>query len=213
MGLLYSVYVHTTPNGKRYVGITSRPPKHRWNNGRGYSQNKHFTSAILKYGWENIRHEIVEEGLSKFEACALEKYLISKYKSNNPQYGYNNSAGGEYPNEGHKATEEEKKRKSEARKGIELSEETKKRISQGKKGKPNGKNGLLGEKCAKSFFVYQIDPKTQNVVNMYFGFSEMERKTGYARTPVREAAHGKRRQAYGFVWTYEKRGDANVIVR
>ena len=212
MSLLYSVYVHTAPNGKRYVGITARKPEYRWKNGRGYAQNKHFYAAICKYGWENFAHEIIKNGLPKNEACNLEKFLIRKYKSNDPLYGYNNSIGGENPNEGHKATEEERRRKSEARKGIVLSEETRSRISLAKKGKPNGKSGKRGKDCAKSFLIYQIEPGTNTIVSLYYGFSEMARKTGYARTPVREAAHGKRRQAYGFIWAYKKRGDANVFI-
>lgn len=37
MDSCYSVYVHTTPNGKRYVGMTSRDLSARWRNGLGYS--------------------------------------------------------------------------------------------------------------------------------------------------------------------------------
>lgn len=37
MDSCYSVYVHTTPNGKRYVGMTSQEPFVRWRNGLGYS--------------------------------------------------------------------------------------------------------------------------------------------------------------------------------
>lgn len=28
----YSVYKHTAPNGKIYIGITSMKPENRWNN-------------------------------------------------------------------------------------------------------------------------------------------------------------------------------------
>ena len=34
----YSVYVHTFPNGKKYVGVTCLPVNARWSNGRGYRQ-------------------------------------------------------------------------------------------------------------------------------------------------------------------------------
>lgn len=91
----YCVYCHTTPSGKRYVGITCQRPSHRWNNGKGYSQNKHFYNAILKYGWENIEHTLLYEGLSMDDACEKEISLIEQFKSNNPKYGYNQSVGGE----------------------------------------------------------------------------------------------------------------------
>ena len=54
----YTVYCHTSPSGKRYVGITCKSLNSRWQNGKGYLYNKHFYSAIQKYGWENFKHEI-----------------------------------------------------------------------------------------------------------------------------------------------------------
>ena len=60
----FTVYMHVSPNGKRYIGITSQEPKLRWAGGSGYSDNKHFKSAIDKYGWNNFEHIIVASGLS-----------------------------------------------------------------------------------------------------------------------------------------------------
>ena len=34
----YTVYKHTSPSGKVYIGITCRKPKYRWNNGKGYKE-------------------------------------------------------------------------------------------------------------------------------------------------------------------------------
>lgn len=73
---MYTVYMHTCPNGKVYIGITNRSPLSRWNNGNGYKNNAHFFNAILKYGWSNIAHEILYDGLSEQEACDAEKRLI-----------------------------------------------------------------------------------------------------------------------------------------
>lgn len=33
---MYIVYKHTTPCGKVYIGITSKTPSQRWQNGKGY---------------------------------------------------------------------------------------------------------------------------------------------------------------------------------
>ena len=63
----WSVYVHTTPSGKRYVGCTSRDPEIRWRKGKGYEMQM-FGRAIQKYGWDNIRHEIIKRGLTHDEA-------------------------------------------------------------------------------------------------------------------------------------------------
>lgn len=93
---VYCVYKHTSPNGKVYIGITKYNPLLRWNNGKGYVNNKYFYNAILKYGWDNFTHEIVCEGLSKEEACEKEVKLIALYKSNNSDYGYNLTSGGEH---------------------------------------------------------------------------------------------------------------------
>lgn len=208
MGKLYCVYVHVSPSGKRYVGITSKKPERRWANGKGYASNKHFTLAIMKYGWDNFSHLIIVENVSKQTACDLEKALIREYKSNNPNFGYNNSIGGENPNEGHRADEAEKAYRSLTHKGIKMSEEGKSNIRAAKKGKPNGKAGYLGIKSGNTHIVYQIDPRTNNVLHVYNGYDEMNRETGFAQTPVRETAKGIRKRAYGYYWKAEKREKA-----
>ena len=91
----WSVYEHICPNGKIYVGITSRECKDRWQSGHGYRRNKHFYNAILKYGWDNIVHNIIVTGLNKEQAHQMETELIKAYKSNDAQFGYNHSSGGE----------------------------------------------------------------------------------------------------------------------
>ena len=91
----YCVYCHTAPNGKRYVGITCQRPTRRWSNGEGYRKSPHFYRAILKYGWDNIKHEVLYKNLTCDEARQKEIELIGKYKSNTPKYGYNLSSGGE----------------------------------------------------------------------------------------------------------------------
>lgn len=209
---LYSVYRHTSPNGKVYIGITSKKPEYRWNGGRGYWQNKHFTNAIMRYGWDNFKHEILATGLEKSAACDLERAMIAYHKSNDPNHGYNNSIGGENPNEGHKATKEEIAKRSAAIRGRKMSEKGKAHIRAAKQGKPNGLKGRTGERSQNVGVVRQIDRETGKVVAVFYGFDEVNRKTGFARTPVREAAHGKRRQAYGFLWEYEKKVKENVAV-
>ena len=87
----YCVYLHTVPNGKRYVGITKHGdyPNRRWNNGKGYEKNRYFYNDIVSYGWNNITHEILHNGISEREARQLEHYYIMKYRSTNRYYGYN----------------------------------------------------------------------------------------------------------------------------
>lgn len=97
----YCVYKHTTPSGKVYIGITKQKPSRRWRNGEGYKSpdgdETPFYKAIKKYGWENIKHEIIADGLSKEEACKLEIEKIHEFKSQSREFGYNVLKGGDVP--------------------------------------------------------------------------------------------------------------------
>lgn len=107
---MYVVYKHTTPSGKVYIGITGKKPEYRWKNGNGYKDNAHFDNAIKKYGWENTKHEIVANGLTKEQACDLEIELIAKYHATDQRKGYNISAGGECSGAGVHPSAETRKR-------------------------------------------------------------------------------------------------------
>jgi hypothetical protein len=105
----FCVYEHLFPNGKRYIGITSKNPEARWENGNGYHQKTQpvMYNAIRKYGWENIKHNILFDNLTEEEAKEKEKELIQEYNTfiyaENPM-GYNMTLGGE-GTLGHKATD------------------------------------------------------------------------------------------------------------
>lgn len=90
-----TVYIHTViENGKKYVGQCNGDPKERWgSNGYRY-KGLYFYTAIIKYGWQNIRHEIVATGLTQEEADKLERELIKQYKTNDKRFGYNVAIGG-----------------------------------------------------------------------------------------------------------------------
>lgn len=111
----YKVYRHTCPNGKIYIGITSQVDvRRRWQYGYGYHNNVLFYRAIKKYGWEEIKHEILFDGLSKEQAEQKEIDLIREYRANDPRFGYNIENGG---NCFGSHSEETKKKISEAQKG------------------------------------------------------------------------------------------------
>lgn len=129
----YCVYKHTTPNGKVYIGQTCREPNIRWANGFGY-KHQMFYNAIQKYGWNNIQHEILFEGLTKDEADKKEIELISYYDSTNPERGYNIAVGGG-TTLGVKCSEETRRKISEAHKGMKRSEESIRKQSETLKGR------------------------------------------------------------------------------
>jgi len=84
----YYVYIHTFPNNKVYIGITN-DLKQRWKSGLGYQDNAEMFKDILYYGWNNINHNVLAEGLTYNEAIKLENIKIIEYKSYNKKYGYN----------------------------------------------------------------------------------------------------------------------------
>ena len=62
----YTIYKHTNIiNNKSYIGQTCQDVKKRWGNGLGYKTCPIFYQAILKYGWDNFTHEILEENLTE----------------------------------------------------------------------------------------------------------------------------------------------------
>lgn len=91
---MYSVYKHTSPSGKVYIGVTKQPPHLRWQNGLGYRTQEYFYRAILKYGWDNFEHEVVYQTESYEDANRKETELIAKYSSTNKNFGYNIESGG-----------------------------------------------------------------------------------------------------------------------
>ena len=154
----YKVYVHINKvNGKRYYGITCQKVERRWQNGKAYKDNKHFTRAINKYGWDNFEHIVLFDNLTKAEAELMEKFYIALYDTINQYKGYNISLGGDT---GIKHSEETKKKLSESHKGENNpmygknpwnkgkthSEETRKKLSEANKGKNNPNYGRKGEK-------------------------------------------------------------------
>lgn len=110
MNRKWSLYKHTSPSGKVYIGITSVSPRTRWGkNGSGYRKQPYFYNAILKYGWDNIKHEVLFSNLSETEAKYLEKSLVSLYKKQG--IAYNTADGGGVGTKGYKWTEEQLKRR------------------------------------------------------------------------------------------------------
>ena len=81
----YCVYTHEveTENGKMvYVGMTSMKLNQRWKPS-AYSKQTKFGTCISKYGWDNIKHNVIVDGLTREEALKLEDKLICEYREKN----------------------------------------------------------------------------------------------------------------------------------
>ena len=85
----YLVYCLTSPDGKRYFGISRYNAERRWKNGKGYGGNNRLKADLEKYSFACFRHEIILEGLDREEAERLETELIRQYDTTNPEKGYN----------------------------------------------------------------------------------------------------------------------------
>lgn len=79
---IYRVYRYTTPDGRVYIGQTCSSLEVRADkNGKGYKPCTKFWYAIQYFGWENIKSEILADGLTKENANLIEQSLIAYYKN------------------------------------------------------------------------------------------------------------------------------------
>lgn len=181
----YYVYKHTFPNNKVYIGITQQVPEKRWANGLGYERQIVIYNAILKYGWKNIKHEVLYSGLTKHEAEQKEIELIKLFDSNNRKYGYNISAGGNCKG---KTSNTTKKKLSLANKGRkrtkEQAEYIKRRCTE-TKGKPVMYHEYKFIVCDNCFIDYVR-------ISKYNSINEAARKTGRSTTMI--ATHCKKKE-------------------
>lgn len=241
MGNKYCVYMHTSPSGKVYIGITSQNPERRWRSGRGYfprggKENSHFANAIQKYGWDNFKHQILYDGISKEEACEKEIQLIKEHKAQDPQYGYNELSGGNLSLSNCSKAVKEKMRNSAIKKwqrdeykashtgenhwtsGGKYSEkaiEAMRKATTGMKRTPEQVEALR-EKGRKQKRLYGAENKhsvpvicmteTGEFVKRYAGLSQAYRETGVWTQNISKACHGIYKTAGGYKWRFE---DAN----
>lgn len=180
----YTVYMHTCPNGKKYIGLTVRKPEERWGNGKHYQNNDHFYKAINKYGWDNIKHEIIEKNISKKRACELEQALIKKYDTTNRTKGYNKSIGGEKSSLGFHHTEEAKEKIREASRGRKQSKESieKSRLYR-----------------IKRVNIYDL---SFNLLKTCESIAEAEKYTGVDNSNISSTCKGRYKQSNGYIFRY-----------
>lgn len=87
-------------NNKKYIGLSNNIDA-RWRSHRNMlNRNDHFNiflqRAWNKYGEENFKFDIIKE-CSPSELSKKEIYYIKLYQSNNDNFGYNLSSGGDNP--------------------------------------------------------------------------------------------------------------------
>lgn len=225
----YTVYKHTSPAGKVYIGITRDKLQHRWKGGHGYVHNTHFFRAIKRYGWDAFRHEVVAEGLTETQAIEMERKLIADHNSTNPARGYNRDPGGGVRSPetaakisaaltGVPLSKERRQHLSEIRKGRPLSEDCKRKLSEGHKKNPKVLGHLIAINQARAGQpkteghrqkIAASQPRRRWVVNMdtgktYVSVHDAAVACGGSHSNIVKACTGERQTAYGYRWAYKE---------
>lgn len=199
-----------------YVGI-SRNPQQRWRStGVGYSKNERFYNAIKKYGWDNIKHEILDENFSEEDACLKERELIKYYRSNIYEFGYNCTSGGEKQKTYNKET---LAKMSKNRKGKNIGENhylyhkhlpqaTRDKISKNHKHVRYWSNKHRSQTTkdklskARSIKVVQLDKDTLEFIKEWNSGKEVGVYFGHDPTGVTKCCKHKANTWYGYTWMY-----------
>ena len=210
----YTVYKHTSPSGKVYIGITMQDPAKRWGrDGSGYKHCPHFLAAIRRYGWENIRHEILAEGLTPETAEQWERALIHRYRATDPAHGYNVDLGG---STGPKHSAETRAKIGAANRSREWTPEARQKLREYKKGHPTTpetarKIGMANrgrkhrpESIEKIKATHQGKAVRNLTTGESFpGIGAAARAYGLDPSQIVKVCKGKRKTHGGFVWEYE----------
>ena len=199
----YKVYCHELFDGRKYIGITCQETRNRWrHDGTGYKTCKHFYRAINKYGWDNFKHYILFENLSKEEAEKKELELIKEYNTTNSKNGFNVLQGGFIRSDYHH-TEETKKRISNTMKGMVANN---KGLKQSKETIEKRRLKLIGHKVNQENLEKlrkQLSKKVRCIeLNIVFDNEETASSFINGNRHICDVCKGKRITAGGYHWEY-----------
>jgi len=209
---LYVVYKHTDPEGKVYIGITQKLPRKRFDYGRGYRHNHRFNEAIERIGWDNFKHDILAEGLTREEAEALEARYIAEYQSTDPTYGYNVKTGGTY---GKGMSEEGRRKLSESMRGDNNPTRRCGHPFLGKKHTDESKRKMAAKASARVGRIVTAETrskmreaqKKRAVIDLetgtvYDGIHEAAEVNGLRATDICKVCRGRAKTTGGKRWSY-----------
>lgn len=197
----YSLYVHTTPSNKKYVGITNREPSARWRkDGKGYRNNPYFYNAIQKYGWDNIIHNILADNLTEEEAIKAEMELIEKLHTTDREYGYNHSLGGEHPSNNMANVEEYRLKQAMTTHELWKNPEFRKKATSTRKPPPNH-SPSFARKPVLQF------TKDGEFVARFESVREAAKSINAQIMKISNCCNGWSKSSHGFVWKFENPED------
>lgn len=216
--IIAGIYKFTNKtNNKVYIGqalnLRSRITGHVYYYHKDYKENCYFYNAIKFHKIENFEVEILVEGcFSKQELNEMEITLIRLFKSNNPIYGYNLTAGGggssgvklsqehieklRQANLGRKLSNESKEKLRQANKGKIVSDETRKKQSESHKGYKPSLEIIEKRKLSNKNFKHSEESKEKmrgKIVSQETREKLSKVNTGYKHS---EEAKEKNRQAH-----------------
>lgn len=222
----FCVYAHVLFDGRLYIGITGQKPERRWREGAGYrkkgNKQSYFYNSIMKYGWDSFKHIILASGLTEEEAKQAEIKLISIFRTQDRNFGFNESGGGE----GNFNPSEETRRKigeisKKVNTGRKQTEENKKRESERmKRNNPNAGGKALTAEAIERFTEYAKKPKTKNqrlkmsqsakkrpivcveTGTVYESMKQAADMMGVYYTAISCAVYDGKRKSCGYHWRY-----------
>lgn len=185
----WTIYRHVSPSGKVYVGITSRSPKERWgHNGCSY-RGQIFVNAINKYGWDNIKHEILFTNLTEQRAKNLEIELIRHYKGLGISYNMTDGGDGTV---GLKLSEERRARLKEIMRNRDQSKFI---------GYLNSHREEIGIRHRKAVVQFTLDG---HYVATYDGVKFASAATKIDGSMISACCKKRQFRAGDYLWMYEK---------
>jgi len=205
--------VHTNiHNNKKYVGITSQEPDLRWLNGLGYARHLPMGRAVEKYGWDGFKHEIWADDLLHSQAQELECFLIKILNTQDDEYGYNLTDGGEglcgfhHSDEAKKKMSDAKSGENHPNYGKHLSETTREKISQRVAGNKNALGCIRSEetkdKIAKSKMKKVVMCDKEKEICIFDSAKSAQEITGISRKNISLCCLGNRKKAGGYSWKF-----------
>lgn len=201
--IIGSVYMFVNKtNNKKYIGKTISKISSRFSAHENKSKNSdyYFYKAIRKYSWEGfdkyvifqtnvLTNNKVNKSLLNSIICDKEIEFINKFNTNNSNFGYNTTGGGE------------------GMTGIKFSEETRKKMSESRKGEGNSMYGKTLEKNPRSIPILQLD-KDGNIIKQWSCAVEIHQELGYSISMIRNCYNGKYEFYKEYKWikkeNYEK---------
>lgn len=206
----YTVYKRIAPDGRIYVGMTSKKLNERsGRKGQCYHGCLRLEEAIKIYGWDSFVTEVVASHLSRRDAQIIEESEIIKHKTFEERYGFNIRKGmkdtgdvgfkkGNTPwNKGINWQTSEAilfrtQRAKECNTGKHRSEQMKERA--------RASNPLK-----KKIVQYTLNG---DLVAEYRCAYDAAMATNSVPRRIRQAASGKARTSGGYIWRFAEEGDA-----